>query len=149
MKKEKKEQIVREFVEIFSESGVYLMDFRGLNVAEITELRSQLRKANVSMRVVKNTLAKRALEKVGIDLLDSFLTGPTGVVWSDDLAAPVRVLLEFIKKYDKGVVKVGLVDGVIIEDSDIKKISKGVKRHDRTNKVGPLKTDNRPIWIKL
>ena len=70
MKKEKKEQIVREFVEIFSESGVYLMDFKGLNVAEITELRSQLSKANVSMRVVKNTLAKRALEKAGIKISD-------------------------------------------------------------------------------
>ena len=125
MKKEQKEQIVREFVEIFSEPGIYLMDFKGLNVAEITELRSQLREAKVSMRVVKNTLARRALKEVGIDSLDSFLVGPTGVVWSeDDLASPVRVLLEFIKKYKKGVVKAGMVDGLLVKDSDIVKISK-------------------------
>ena len=96
MNKEQKKQIVEDFVEIFSKSGFYLMDFKGFNVAEITELRNMLRKANVSMRVVKNTLAKRALEKAGSDesvleSLNSFFKGPTGVVWSkEDSITPVR-----------------------------------------------------------
>ena len=70
MNKEQKKQIVKEFIEILSEPGFYLLDFKGLNVAEITELRSMLREAKVSMRVVKNTLAKRALEETGIENLE-------------------------------------------------------------------------------
>ena len=129
MNKEQKEQIVEEFVEIFSESGFYLMDFKGFNVAEITELRNMLREANVSMRVVKNTLAKRALEKAGSDesvreSLNSFFKGPTGVVWSkEDSITPVRVLVRFLKKYDRGYIKAGLLDGALVTDSEIEKIS--------------------------
>ena len=131
MNKEQKQQVVEEFIGIFDKPGVYLMDFKGLNVAEMTELRSMLRKANVSMRVVKNTLAKRALKRLdaGIDGLDSYLVGPTGVVWSqlphdEDSVTPARILLEFLKKYDKGTVKAGLVDGCVVTENEIKTISK-------------------------
>jgi len=130
MNKEQKKQIVEEFVEIFSESGFYLMDFKGFNVAEMTELRNMLREANVSMRVVKNTLAKRALEEAGSDdsvreSLNSFFKGPTGVVWSKvDSITPVRVLVRFLKKYDRGYIKAGLLDGALVKDTEIEKISK-------------------------
>lgn len=135
MNREQKQQVVDEFIGIFDKrrTGVYLMDFKGLNVAEITELRSVLRKANVSMRVVKNTLAKRALKglNLNVDGLDSFLSGPTGVVWpqtpysiNEDPVAPARILLEFLKKYDKGSVKAGIVDGSVVDENEIKAISK-------------------------
>ena len=127
MNREQKQQIVEEFVGIFGKSGVYLMDFKGFNVAEITELRSILRKADVSMRVVKNTLARRALKSVGIEGLDDYLVGPTSVVWSqidDDLVTPARILLEFLKNYEKGAVKAGSVDGSVVVGDEIETLSK-------------------------
>ena len=125
MNKEQKAQVIKEFLGIFGEPGVYLMDFKGLNVAEITELRSKLRAANVSMRVVKNTLAKRALKEAGIEGLSDFFIGPTSFVWSNqDSIMPARQLVEFLKKYKKGTIKAGLVDGIIIKDSEIETISK-------------------------
>lgn len=128
MNKEQKKQIVKDFIEILSEPGFYLLDFKGLNVAEITELRSMLREAKVSMRVVKNTLAKRALEEAGIEkpeVLKGIFTGPTSIVWSDekDTVTPVRVLMEFLKKHKKGTVKAGLIDGLFVKDSDLVRIS--------------------------
>ena len=125
MNKEQKAQIIEEFIGIFGEPGVYLMDFKGLNVAEITELRSKLRAANVSMRVVKNTLARRALKKAGIEGLEDFFVGPTSVVWSEeDSVMPARQLIEFLEKFKKGTIKAGLIDGAIFKDSEIEKISK-------------------------
>jgi large subunit ribosomal protein L10 len=101
------------------------MDFKGLNVAQVTELRRELRDARVSMRVVKNTLAKRALREVGIEGIDSFLAGETGIIWSEeDSVTPARVLLDFIKKHNKGVVKAGLADGTVVDGTQVIAISK-------------------------
>lgn len=125
MKKDEKQQIVEIFVGIFETPGIYLMDFKGLNVGEITELRSMLRDANVSMRVVKNTLAKRALKQLEIDALDPYLVGPTSIVWSqEDSIIPARVLVDFMKKHEKGTVKAAFVDGAVFGEDKIEAISK-------------------------
>jgi len=125
MERTRKVQLVEEYIGMFDKPGVYLMDFTGLNVAEMTQLRRQLREASVSMRVVKNTLAKRALDQLGIDSLDDYLVGPVGVVWSqEDSVTPARVLLKFIDDKDKGTVRVGLVDGTLVTEDEIKTISK-------------------------
>ncbi|MBN1292407.1 MAG: 50S ribosomal protein L10 [Candidatus Latescibacteria bacterium] len=138
MNKKQKEQIVEEFVAIFGKSGVYLMDFKGLNVAEITELRSSLRAANVSMKVVKNTLAKRALESVGIEGLSGYFVGPTGVVWAksdEDAVTPARILLDFLSKHDKGTIKAGLIEGTVFADDGVVTISKLPTKHELYAKV--------------
>jgi large subunit ribosomal protein L10 len=76
------------------------------------------------MKVVKNTLAKRALKSAGIRGLDSFFVGPTGVVWSkEDSILPAKVLLDFVKKHEKGSVKAGLVDGTVFKENEIETIS--------------------------
>jgi len=125
MKREEKVNVVQEYVGIFESPGVYLMDFTGINVAEITGLRRKLRDGNVSMRVVKNTLAKRALGKIGNDGLDSFFVGPVGVVYSaDDTVTPAKLLLDFLKEAQKGEVKAGLVDGVVVDVKEVEAISK-------------------------
>jgi len=125
MTREQKIQVVEEYVGIFEKPGVYLMDFTGLNVAEMTELRRKLREANVSMRVVKNTLAKRALQQLGNEGLEEYFIGPVGVVYSqEDSVMPAKVLLDFLKEHDKGTVRAGLVDGKIVGDDEIEAISK-------------------------
>ena len=125
MNKEQKIHIVEEYVSIFEKPGIYLMEYRGMNVAEITELRTSLRKANVSLRVLRNTLARRALKQAGIESLDSYFDGPVSVVWSKkDSVAPARELLKFIEEHKKGSIKVGLIDGLLVTGKDIEAISK-------------------------
>lgn len=125
MKKDQKVQIVEEYVGIFEKPGIYLMDFTGLNVAEITDLRRKLRESSVSMRVVKNTLAKRALKQLGNDSLDEYLVGPIGVAYSaEDAVAPAKILLDFRKSHDKMTIKVGYVDGKVVDEMAISAISK-------------------------
>jgi len=125
MRREQKTQIIEEYMTIFDKPGIYLMDFTGLNVAEMTELRRKLRDADVSMRVVKNTLAKRAIKDTGITEFDTSFVGPIGVVWSaEGPVTPARLLLNFIKDHKKGVIKGGLVDGSIVDESQVEAISK-------------------------
>ncbi len=133
MDKQQKSMVIEEFVGVFASPGIYLMDFKGMTVAQITALRSSLREANVSMRVVKNTLAKRALKGAGVKNFDSYFTGPTGVVWStEDSIVPARVLLDFLKKNDKvkATVKAGLVDGSVIDGSQMDAVSKLPTKHE-------------------
>lgn len=131
MKKQEKNLIIDEFVGVFKSPGIYLMDFKGLNVAEITELRSKLRESNVSMRVVKNTLAKRALRGAGISNFDSFFVGPTGIIWSrEDSIIPSRLLLEYLKKHDKAKLKAGLVDGSVVGADQMDAVSKLPTKHE-------------------
>ncbi|HFE64995.1 MAG TPA: 50S ribosomal protein L10, partial [Caldithrix sp.] len=89
-----KEQIVQEMTDKFGKAtGVYLVDFTGLDVNSATELRRKFREANVEYRVVKNTLAKRSLHNAGIDGLDEFLKGVNAYAISyDDPTIPVKVL---------------------------------------------------------
>lgn len=125
MLKEEKVKVIEEFVGIFKEPGFYLMDFKGLNVAQITELRASLREAKISMQVVKNTLAKRALAEAGITGIEGYFAGPTGVIWSaEDAVTPVRVVNEFLKKYDKGSIKAGMVEGTLVTANDMDRLSK-------------------------
>jgi large subunit ribosomal protein L10 len=127
VEKQQKNIVIEEFVGVFSSPGVYLMDFKGMTVAQITELRSKLREAKVSMKVVKNTLAKRALKGAGVENFDSYFVGPTGVVWStEDSIIPVRVLLDFLKKNDKitATLKAGLLDGSVIDAGKLEAVSK-------------------------
>jgi large subunit ribosomal protein L10 len=136
MKREQKIQAVEEYVGIFEKPGIFLMDFKGLDVTEMTELRRKLREADVSLRVVKNTLAKRALDEAKVAGLHEYFAGPVGVAWAqDDVAAPARVILKFIKEHDKGVIKVGMIDGAVVTDKEIVAISKLPSKHELQAKV--------------
>lgn len=73
---EQKKQLVDEITDKFkSSTAVVVVDYRGLNVAEVTELRKQLREAGVEFKVYKNTMTRRAVEAAGMDGLNSALTG--------------------------------------------------------------------------
>src|SRR5947207_2026126 len=79
-------------------SGAIVADYRGLSVAELGALRSQLRPSGVEFRVAKNTLTLIAAKRAGIEGIDQFLTGPTAIAFAgDDIAAAARVLSEFAR----------------------------------------------------
>ena len=99
-------------------SAVFV-DFQGLNVAAVTKLRDDLRNADVDYKVVKNTLARRAIEgQEWAQALDETLIGMTAIAWSyEEPGAAAKVLKEFKKKNQHLKIKAGLIDGRVI-DSD-------------------------------
>ncbi|MDP4092385.1 MAG: 50S ribosomal protein L10 [Bacillota bacterium] len=120
-----KKEVVNELSEkIKAAKAMVLADYRGLTVEQDTELRSALRKAGVEYKVVKNTLTRLAAKENGLDGLDSFLNGPTAVAMSDtDPVAPAKVISEYAKKYEKLEMKVGVVEGKIIDVNEIKALA--------------------------
>lgn len=101
-----------------------LTDYRGLSVAEVTELRKTLREAGVEFKVYKNTLARRATAEVGLSELDSFLTGPTAIAFSaEDVVAPAKVLSDFAKKHNALEIKAGVIEGKLVQVEQIKAIA--------------------------
>ena len=88
------------------------VDYRGLTVAQDTELRKQLREAGVTYKVYKNTMIRRAAEGTAFAALDPHLEGPTAIAVSKtDATAAARILAEFAKKADKLEIKGGVVEG--------------------------------------
>jgi large subunit ribosomal protein L10 len=118
MRLEEKKQVTGELVEQLQSAGtIYLTDFTGLGVKDMTEFRSRLRQEGLRYRVVKNTLMERALEGLDFPDLSEHLEGPTGLIMGDDdPVAPARVVKEFAKEHDdRPVVKVGIVDRQAVE----------------------------------
>lgn len=110
---EKKQSTVAEIKDkVQNASSVVLFDYRGLSVAEVTELRRLLRASGSDYKVYKNTLTKRAMDELNINL-DEYLAGPSAISFSADQLAPIKVLSDFAKKHDKLELKVGIVDGKI------------------------------------
>lgn len=102
-------------------SGV-LVDYKGITVAEDTELREELRKNGVDYAVVKNTLVRFALDDAGLNELDEVLHGTTALaVSAEDPIAPMRVINKFAKKFngEKFVIKAGFMDGKVLPLNDI------------------------------
>ena len=100
------------------------VDYRGLTVAQDTELRKQLREAGVTYKVYKNTLIRRAAEGTDFAALDPHLEGPTAIAVSkDDATAPARILAEFAKKADKLEIKAGVVEGTYYDAKGMQAIS--------------------------
>ena len=122
---EAKKAQVAETVEILkaAQTGV-LVDYRGLNVEEDTELRRKLREANVKYFVIKNTLLRLAAKEVGLDALDEALHGPTAIaVSSEDAVAPAKVIADFAKENDKLEIKTGFMDGAVISLDEVNKLA--------------------------
>ena len=100
--------------------GIVLVDYRGLNVAEDTEMRNNLRKEGVEYKVLKNRLVLRAFNNAGYEGFDKVLEGPTAVAFSyEDATAPARIIMESVKKTNKISVKGGVVEGKILDAAAI------------------------------
>ncbi len=103
---------------------VYLADFTGLNVAKATELRRRLRAAGVEYVVVKNTLARRALDAAEVSGLSEHLAGPTALVLAGaDPVGAARVLAEFARENEKPAIRVGLVEGKALSTDQVKRLA--------------------------
>lgn len=100
--------------------SLILTDYRGLTVAQITELRRALRESAAEYRVIKNSLTQRAVHELGIQDLDRYLEGPTAVAFTaGDLVAAAKTLTAFSKRAPVLQVKAGLVDGRVLPREDV------------------------------
>lgn len=122
---EHKKQMVTEIAEKLQNSkSTILVDYRGLNVEELTELRKQLREAGVDFKVYKNTMTRRAAEKADLTELNDILTGPTAIAFSDeDVVAPAKVLNNFAKDHEALEIKGGVIEGNIASLEQIKELA--------------------------
>lgn len=124
-KVESKKQIVSEITEKLQASkATILVDYRGLDVAAVTELRKQLREAGVDFKVYKNTLVRRATAEVDMTELDEQLVGPTAIAFSnEDVVAPAKVLSEFAKENEALEIKTGVIEGRVVSLDEIKELA--------------------------
>jgi large subunit ribosomal protein L10 len=104
---------------------VYLTDFTGLDVKSITKLRRSLKASGAEYVVVKNRLAKLALDDTDLPNVFEDLTGPTGVVFGDDAVTPAKALSDFAKEHDsKPVFKLGILDRQVLDAEQITRLAK-------------------------
>lgn len=123
----KKEALRAEAGDRFNKAnGALVAEYRGLTVAELTELRTKLREVGAEFKVTKNRVLKKAIEldaQESGELADK-LTGPVGIVFlNEDVAAGAKVAVEFAKGHEKFVLTAGLMDGAMVSNAEVEAIS--------------------------
>lgn len=123
--KEKKTQQLADLTEKLSRSkAVILADYKGLTVAEVSELRRVLKDVGAEFKVAKNTLCSLAVKGTPVDAAQDFFTGPTGIAFVyDDPVTAAKRFLEFAQKNDKLKIKSGVFEGKLCSTDDLKVIS--------------------------
>ena len=121
-----KSETVKEISEKAKKSQTIIVcEYRGLTVAEIQEVRRALHKEKAEMSVYKNSLVERAVDELGYNDLNSVLTGPNAIVFSEDVIAGAKVIAKYAKRHkDVLVVKGGIVEGKFVDAKGIIEVSK-------------------------
>lgn len=136
-KVELKQPIIQEISDTIKDAkSMVVVDYRGLTVAEDTQLRKQLREAGVSYKVYKNTLVSRAVEGTEFESIRDVLEGPNAfAVSSEDATAPARILAKFAKTAPALELKAGIVEGTYYDEEGIKVIATIPGREELLSKL--------------
>jgi large subunit ribosomal protein L10 len=126
MNRNEKQDVVTELAGKFKEaSAIFLADYRGLTVAEFTEMRHELDKVQAQIQVVKNRLMKRALSDEGCSELEEFLLGPTAVTFiEEDAVGAAKVLAKYQKEFEPLEIRAGIVRGEVVGPEQFEALSK-------------------------
>jgi len=132
-----KAKVVAEISEAIKDAGsIVVVDYRGLTVAQDTELRRALREAGVNYKVYKNTFITSAIKGTEFEGIGAYLEGPTAIAISkEDATAPARVIAKFAKNAEKLEVKGGIVEGTVYDAAGIAKISAIPSREELISKL--------------
>lgn len=118
---EQKATVVSEIKDRFENAkSVVMFDYRGLSVSEVTELRKKLRENGADYKVYKNTLTKRALDELNINM-DEYLAGPSAVTFGTDEISIVKILNDFSKEHQALELKAGIIEGKVASLEDLKR----------------------------
>jgi len=125
-KLQSKQALVDEIKEkIEGAQSIVLVNYRGLSVEEVTELRSKYREANVDYKVYKNTMMRRAFQDLGIDGFDEILKGPSAIAFgNEDPASAAKISAEFAEDHEALEIKAGFVDGKILSLDEVDALAK-------------------------
>ena len=123
---EGKKAIVTEVAEVASSAkSAVAAEYRGLTAGQLTRLRAEARKAQVYLRVVRNTLARRAVEKTEYECLQDALTGPLMLAFStEDATSAPRVMSNFAKEFDRLIIKAGAFNGKLLTPAELQKLAR-------------------------
>jgi large subunit ribosomal protein L10 len=125
MLRPEKEKVVSQLKDKLSQAqSLFLTDFTGLNVEEMTQLRRNFRENKVEFKVAKNSLIRLAIQQTGFEVLSDHLEGPTGLVFGyDDSTAPAKILYDFQKRVEKPKIKVIWMEGKSFGDEELKRLA--------------------------
>ena len=124
MDRAKKEKVFSDLTSKFKESNFFILTHNnGLSVAEMTSLRNQLRDAGSTFKVVKNSLAKIAINDTEVKELSDYFSGPLAIVFSEELTSQPKIISDFSKDNDNLSVVGGYMDGEIIDKETISKLA--------------------------
>lgn len=122
---QKKEEVSKLAAQMKEAKLILLVDYRGINVTDVTELRTDLRKVNSKYAVIKNNITRRALAECGLEGLDEQLEGPTAVIMSDeDYLEPSKIIYNFSKNNDYYKIKGGVIEGKVMSAEEIITLAK-------------------------
>lgn len=125
MDRAEKRQMVEDLGQVFSESGsVVVARYTGLTVAQLTDLRRNMKTAGAQFKVIKNRLAKIALQNSGISGGGDMFVEPTGIAYAKDPVAAAKVAAEFAKKNDKFVLVGGMLGKVVLNKNSVENLAK-------------------------
>ena len=121
----KKEEVSKLAAKMKEAKLILLADYRGINVADVTSLRNELRNANAEYSVIKNNITRRALAECGVEGLDEQLEGPTAVIMTnEDYLEPTKAIYNFTKNHDFYKIKGGVVEGKVMSAEEIITLAK-------------------------
>ena len=120
---EKKAVVAEVSAEVAKAQGIFVAEYRGLEVGRMTELRAKARKSGVYLRVLKNTLARRAVAGTPFEKLAEQMVGPLVYGISSDPVATAKVLNEFAKANEKLVIKAGAMPNAVITAKEVKALA--------------------------
>ena len=111
---QEKQNVVEEITKKLDDSkSVILFSYQGLSVADIADLRKELRNNDSEVKIYKNTLLKRALDSKNINL-DSFLEGPNAIIFGKSVLEPIKVISKFKKDHDAVSIQTGVIEGEVV-----------------------------------
>lgn len=122
---QKKEEVSKLAGQMKEAKLILLTDYRGINVSDVTNLRTSLRNINADYKVIKNNITKRALTECGLEGLDEALEGPTAVIMTnEDYLEPTKVIYNFSKNNDYYKIKGGIIEGKVMTAEEIITLAK-------------------------
>ena len=122
---QKKEEVSKLAEKMKEAKIILLTDYRGINVTDVTNLRTDLRNVNAKYTVIKNNITRRALVEAGIEGLEDKLVGPTAVIMSnEDYLEPAKAIYNFTKNNDYYKIKGGVIEGKVMTAEEIITLAK-------------------------
>ena len=127
----KKEEVSKLAEQMKEAKLILLVDYRGINVAEVTDLRTELRNIDAEYKVIKNNITRRALAECKLEGLEEQLEGPTALIMTDkEYLEPTKVIYNFTKTHDFYKIKGGVIEGKVMSAEEIVTLAKLPSREE-------------------